>query len=247
MIYYDTDMIIRDVNTAFLENDGFTRGEVIGRSMRAVMGDAICERARPAIEAALRGSRKSAPHGLAPRDTRPVDPDPSRTGVRCSGKVSGLIVLIEDTTELYELESRVSMHEEVFRQSTEAMAIVRLDFRFIWSNPANARTWGHTARASSASIWSMSSAKGGSWTGPSPIWSAVLPVSRSSITSRICPRTAILPISISIACLSATARVRVIAAAVTRRDVTSATMMKAELLRQARQDALTGLANRYAL
>lgn len=248
MIYYDTDMVIRDVNQAFLDNDGFTRAEVIGRSMRTVMGDAICERARPAIEAALRGEPQvSTTWGLR-RATRDrlirIRHEPV---FDAAGKVSGLIVLIEDTTELYELESRVSMHEEVFRQSTEAMSIVGLDFRFIWSNPANARTWGFTAENIVGKHLVDVIGERGFLDRAKPN------LERCFAGEQVEYHFAHMSENGDIAYFDLNcvpfrnSTGEVIAAAVTRRDVTTSTMMKAELLRQAREDALTGLANRYAL
>ncbi|SDT93689.1 EAL domain-containing protein [Stappia sp. ES.058] len=248
MIYYDTDMIIRDVNRAFLENDDFTRADVIGRPMRTVMGDAIWERARPAVEAALRGEPQVTTTWGLRRATRErlmrIRHEPV---FDAAGTVTGLIVLIEDTTELFELENRVSMHEEVFRQSTEAMSIVGLDFRFIWSNPATAKTWGYTAEEIIGKRLVDVIGERGFLERAKPHLDRCFSGEQVEYQFKHDFANGDI-VYFELNCVpfrSSTGEV--IAAAVTRRDVTSATMMKAELLRQARQDALTGLANRYAL
>ncbi|WP_425090042.1 putative bifunctional diguanylate cyclase/phosphodiesterase [Stappia sp.] len=158
-----------------------------------------------------------------------------------------MLVLVEDTTELFELESRVSMHEEVFRQSTEAMAIVGLDYRFVWSNAANAKTWNQTAEGIVGKHLIDVIGERGFLDRAKPHLDRCFAGEQVEYSFRhVSDDGEISHFDLNCVPFRDTEG-DVIAAAVTRHDVTAAAMMREELLRQARQDALTGLANRYAL
>jgi PAS domain S-box-containing protein len=62
--YWDLDQISRFANPAYLEWLGLTAEPIEGRSFREVFGERIYERARPMIEAALRGQGQSIERGF---------------------------------------------------------------------------------------------------------------------------------------------------------------------------------------
>jgi diguanylate cyclase (GGDEF)-like protein/PAS domain S-box-containing protein len=138
----DRNLTVRDVNAACLETEGLDRADFVGRHLADVMGRKVYERRQPHIEAALAGeARTSVEWGLR-RATRGqllrIRHEPVRDE---AGEVIGMLLTMEDRTDLHELEQRVSMQDEVISQTSDALAVVDTEFRFLWANPAYAMIW----------------------------------------------------------------------------------------------------------
>lgn len=247
-LFYDSDYVIRGINDAFLAHEGFDRAEVLGRTMASVFGEALFEYRKPALEAALAGERQCFVEWGMRRSTRDLlirltlEPIRSEDGLIC-----GILLLMEDTTTLYELETRVSMHEEVVRQSSEAMAVVSTDFRILMSNRANAETWGLTAQEIIGRHVRDVIGEENFRNRAEPNLSRVFAGERVEYDFRLEAEDGSVAFY-ELTCVPFRGEDGVITgAAITRRDVTKAALMREELERRARQDTLTGLANRYAL
>lgn len=248
MLCCDRDYIIRHINDAFLRHESFLREETVGRSIAKVFGEAFFRSRKPALDVTLAGQPQSmlewgtrrASRGrlLRIRQEPVVAPD---------GDVTGVLLMIEDTTALHDLTSRVSMHDEVFRQSSECMAVIGSDFRYLWSNPANAASWGLTheeiiGRDLVSVIGERHFAELAREKLSACFGGETLQYEYEHIDptgKRIFYEVRLQPFR------EADGKIK--GAVVSKRDVTRATMMARQLRRQASEDFLTGLANRYAL
>jgi PAS domain S-box-containing protein len=109
------------VNQAYGDWFGMQRSEIVGKSVREMLGARAFEAVRPAMEAALRGERityettAAHPRG-GPRHVR-VTYVPQRDR---SGRVVGFAALILDTTEQKRAERRLQILAEASAAFTEA-------------------------------------------------------------------------------------------------------------------------------
>lgn len=142
ILFCDCKLIVRDVNPALLETEGLDRSAFVGRPLSEVMGKAVYERRLPQVEAALAGQAQTTVEWGLRRATRGqllrIRHEPVRDE---AGQVIGVLLTMEDRTDLHELEQRVSMQDEVIRQTSDALAVVDRAFNFLWANPAYAMIW----------------------------------------------------------------------------------------------------------
>lgn len=248
MLYCDRNLIVREVNATCLQVEGLIRSEMIGRSLEDIYGAAIFDARRPNIEAALRGEPQSTVEWGLRRATRGRLLRIRHQPVWGSaGEVIGFLVMMEDKTDLHELEQRVSMQEDVIRQTSDALAVVGADYRFHWVNPAYAMIWKRT---------------------PEEVIGLTVPdiIGTDGFRRRVLPRLT--------SCFNGEVtqyefswpngkggdtqfavrleplrdeRGDIVGAVVNMRDITEAAILNQRLRRQALEDALTGLANRHAL
>ncbi|WP_417769637.1 putative bifunctional diguanylate cyclase/phosphodiesterase [Stappia sp.] len=248
MVYCDRNLVIREVNAACLQVEGLSRSQMVGRSLEDIYGPALRDARRPSIEAVLRGEPQTAVEWGLRRATRGrllrIRHEPVWDA---AGEVIGFLVMMEDKTDLHELEKRVSMQEDVIRQTSDALAVVGADYRYHWVNPAYAMIWKRT---------------------PEEVIGLTVPdiIGNEGFRGRVLPRLT--------SCFngevtqyefswpngnggSTQFAVRleplrddngdIVGAVVNMRDITEAAILNRRLRRQALEDALTGLANRYAL
>ena len=239
---------IWDVDGAFLDMEGARRGDVIGRTVADILGQTVFDLRRENLDEAFSGkaSRIRVP-GVRDKTRgkylevffQPVFND--------AREVACVICAARDVTQFQHLNERLSMHEEILRQTTDRISVIGTDFRYKMTNAANAAFSGKSpeefiglhvrdhigpdrfdrrARAHFENCFAGQSVE--------YEHELVLP---SGVTRHI--------------------RVRmdpyrddggeVTGALVVLRDITEAALMAQTLRRQAREDALTGLANRHAL
>lgn len=248
MLYCDRNLVIREANAACLHVEGVSRSEMIGRSLKDVYGAAIYEARRHDIEAVLCGEPQSTVEWGLRRATRGrllrIRHEPVWDA---AGEVAGFLVMMEDKTDLHELEKRVSMQEDVIRQTSDALAVVGADYKYHWVNPAYAMIWKRT---------------------PGEVIGLTVPdiIGTDGFRRRVLPRLT--------SCFNGEVTqyefswpngrggetqfaVRleplrdekgdIVGAVVNMRDITEAAILNQRLRRQALEDALTGLANRHAL
>lgn len=107
--YWDRDQVCRFANDAYRIWFGRSRGEVVGHTMRELLGPDLYARNLPHIEGALRGERQRFERSI---------PRPDGAGVRDSiatyvpdirdGEVAGFFVHVADATALKDRERELS-------------------------------------------------------------------------------------------------------------------------------------------
>ncbi|MHC5654439.1 EAL domain-containing protein [Stappia sp. ICDLI1TA098] len=142
MIYFDTELIVRAVNDAFLADDRVAREDIVGRHVSDLLGPSVFETRLGQIKAALNGEetcivdwgQRGASRGRLLR----IHHIPVRGE---GGDVVGVLVRLEDATRLHDLERRVSMLGEVFNQTADGLAVIGTDYRYVWANHSYTRRW----------------------------------------------------------------------------------------------------------
>lgn len=246
ILFCDRDMIVRDVNAAFLETEGLTRAEVLGKTLAELVGQAVFERDRPQIEAALAGEAQSVVEWGLRRATRGrlmrIHHEPVRDA---AGAVIGFLSMLEDTTDLHELRQRVSMQDEVINQTSDALAVVDPDYRYLWANPAYARLWNRTTEdVVGRTVPEV--------VGHAGFQERVLPYLTGCFEGRVAQYTferegeETEHLSVRLEPLRGE-NGEIVGVVVNARDVTEEAQLNQRLRRQALRDTLTDLANRHAL
>lgn len=248
MLYCDKNLVIREANAVCLQVDGLSRSEVIGRSLEDVYGVAICDARRPNIDAVLRGEPQSTIEWGLRRATRGrllrIRHEPVWDA---AGEVIGFLLMMEDKTDLHELEQRVSMQEDVIRQTSDALAVVGADYRYHWVNPAYAMIW----RRAPEEVIGLTVPD---IIGTEGFRQRVLPRLTSCFNGEVTQYEFSWPngkgsdtqYAVRLEPLR-DEKGDIVGAVVNMRDITEAAILNQRLRRQAMEDALTGLANRYAL
>lgn len=248
ILFCDRDMVVRDVNAAFLETEGFTRGEVVGKTLVELIGPAVFERDRPQIEAALAGEAQSVVEWGLRRATRGrllrIRHEPVRDE---AGAVIGFLSMLEDTTDLHQLRQRVSMQDEVINQTSDALAVVDADYRYLWANPSYARLWNRlTEEVVGRTVAEV--------IGHEAFHERVLPHLIGCFEGRVarytftCEREGKAETHVSVRLEPLRGEnCEIVGVVVNARDVTEEAQLNQRLRRQALRDTLTDLANRHAL
>lgn len=248
ILFCDRNLIVRDVNPACLEMEGLDRSAFVGRPLSEVVGKTVYERRLPQIEAALAGQAQTTVEWGLRRATRGrllrIRHDPVRDE---TGEVIGVLLSMEDRTDLHELEQRVSMQDEVIRQTSDALAVVDGEFNFLWANPAYAMIWNRLPEE----VMGMPVPD---VIGMDAFEERVLPhltrcfsgevVQYDLVRRRVDGEEA--HFSVRLEPLKGDDDI-LIGAIVNMRDVTETALLDRRMRRQALLDTLTDLANRYAL
>ncbi len=118
--YWDVQMRCRFSNRANAEYFGLTPDQLVGMTTQELHGEAFYEKARPNIEAALRGERCSFVRETPRRDggmeKHQVHYTPDITD---QGEVQGLYVISFDITELKAVEAELQRANEALAQSRD--------------------------------------------------------------------------------------------------------------------------------
>ena len=142
MMVFDRHLVVRGANRASREAEG-ADASVMGRPFVSVFGNAVYAARRALLHRALSGEvitfvdwslRESSRGRILRVSYLPVFDE--------VGEVDGLVMILEDTTCVHDLERKVSMQDEVFNQTSDGLAIVGIDYRYLWANRAYAARWG---------------------------------------------------------------------------------------------------------
>lgn len=248
MFVCDRSYRIWDVDGAFLDMEGLGREDVIGKHVDEVLGPRVFALRKPNIDDAfegrpsrirVQGIRSHTRDKLLDVYFQPVaGPD---------GRIECVISAARDISQFQAINERLSLHEEIVRQTTDRISVVGTDFRYKFTNAANAAYYGRQPEEFIG--LHVSDLIGGERFG-----------GRAKAHFEAC--FAGRSVEYEHELVDAEGETRFVrvrmdpyrgadgtvnAAIVVLRDVTSASLMARELRRQAREDALTGLANRHAL
>ena len=248
MVVCDRAYRIWDVDGAFLEMENLTREEVIGRHLAEIVGPRVFALRKPHIDEAFAGhpSRirvQGVRAGMVGRLFEVAIQPVSAPG----GEVACVVVSVRDVSQFQAMNERLSLHEEIVRQTTDRISVIGRDFCYKFTNAANATFYGiapeafqgvHVAEMIGQERFERQ-ARGQllqCFAGQSVEYQHEL-VDQAGETRFL--RVRMDPYRDADGTVSA--------AIVVMRDVTAASLMEMELRRQAREDALTGLANRHVL
>ncbi len=239
---------IWDVDGAFLDMEGSGRADVIGRTVEEILGPKVFALRKHNLDEAFAGkaSRVRVP-GVRDKTRgkylevffQPVFND--------AGEVVCVICAARDVTQFQHLNERLSMHEEILRQTTDRISVIGTDFRYKMTNAANAAFSGkspeefigmHVRDHIGAERFDLRAKAHfeNCFAGQSVEYEHELKLP-SGVTRHIHVRMDPYRDDGG----------EVTGAMIVLRDITEAALMAQTLRRQAREDALTGLANRHAL
>ena len=130
--YLDTQERYTFVNKALAEWFGLPRKEILGRTMREVIGDEAYRARQPMISAALAGERQWFAAGFDHRTRGQLAVQSEYIPQKsASGQVDGLVILVQDVTEQRIAERSLRESEARFRRIADSapamMWVTRLD------------------------------------------------------------------------------------------------------------------------
>lgn len=244
----DRNYIVWEANAKFLDDFCLSEDAVIGRPLALAIGQKIFARRKPSIDQALSGE-----------STRLLEWQTDGTGARFildishvpvrdrHGEIVGAIVSAIKASEQQELKQRLSMYREVLRQTTDRVGVVGTDFRFRFCNDANAAY--HRRRPEDIV---------GCHVGEMIGWDLFEAHGRDNYNKCFSGDTLEFDLDLTkpgeephIANVRMypyrEGKDEITGAVVAVRDITQSALMAKEIRRRAREDALTGVHNRYAL
>ncbi|WP_417769628.1 putative bifunctional diguanylate cyclase/phosphodiesterase [Stappia sp.] len=248
MFVCDRSYRIWEVDGAFLDMEGLDREDVIGRSIEEVLGPRVFALRKPFFDDAFEGRpsrirvagiRSHTRNKLLDVYFQPV--------LTADGEVACVISAARDISHFQAMNERLSLHEEIVAQTTDRISVIGTDFRYLFTNAANGAFHrrpvqdfiGRHVRAiigEEAFDLRARSKFEACFAGHTIEYEYEL-LDSEGVTRVM--RARMDPYRNS--------EREVSAAILVLRDITAASMMAKELRRQAREDALTGLANRHAL
>ncbi|MXN65960.1 EAL domain-containing protein [Stappia sp. GBMRC 2046] len=244
----DRNYIVWEANAKFLNDFSLVADVVIGRPLSCAIGQKIFERRKPSIDQALSGET-----------TRLLEWETDRTGARFildishvpvrdrQGEIVGAIVSAIKASEQQELKQRLSMYREVLRQTTDRVGVIGTDYRYRFCNDANAAY--HRRRPEDIIGCHLGDMIG---------WALFEEHGRKNYDSCFAGESLEFELDLTkpgeapeIANVRMypfrEGRDEITGAVVVIRDITETALMAKEIRRRAREDALTGVYNRYAL
>ena len=156
--YCDASLRYRFINRALAEWFERPRSDILGKSMRDVLGDTAYPMREPMVKAAMRGERQwfasDYDHPARGRLTVQTEYIPQ---LAPDGSVAGLIMLVEDVTEQRLAGRAVRESEERFRRIADSapmpMWVTRLDRSRDFVNDAYAELMGVSREEALRSDW----------------------------------------------------------------------------------------------
>jgi diguanylate cyclase (GGDEF)-like protein/PAS domain S-box-containing protein len=244
----DRNYRIWDVDGAFLDMEGARRDDVIGRTVAEILGQKVFDLRRENIDEAFSGkaSRIRVP-GVRDKTQGKYLEVFFQPVFNHTREVACVICSARDVTQFQHLNERLSMHEEILRQTTDRVSVIGTDFRYKMTNAANAAFSGkspddfigmHVRDHIGAERFDLRAKAHFErcFAGQSVEYEHELTLP-SGVTRHI--RVRMDPYR--------DGEGKVTGAMIVLRDITEAALMAQTLRRQAREDALTGIANRHAL
>ncbi len=244
----DRDYRMWDVDGAFLDMEGLSRAEVIGRRVEDILGSKVFALRRDNLDEAFAGqaSRIRVP-GVRDKTLGKYLEVFFQPVFGRDEEVACVICAVRDVTQFQNLNERLSMHEEILRQTTDRISVVGTDFRYRMTNRANAAFSGlspddfigvHVRDHIGAERFNKRAKAHFErcFAGQSVEYEHELSVPGGEMRHM---RVRMDPYRDD--------EGEVTGALIVLRDITEAALMAKTLRRQAREDALTGLANRHAL
>ncbi|NRG19640.1 EAL domain-containing protein [Rhizobiales bacterium] len=244
----DRDYIVWEANAKFLDDFCLTKDDVIGHPIAAAIGKKIFERRKPSIDQALSGESTRLLEWQTDRSGARFILDISHVPLRDrNGEIVGTIISAIKASEQQELKQRLSMYREVLRQTTDRVGVIGTDYRYRFCNDANAAY--HQRRPEDIIGchlgdmigWDLFEKHGQEkydrcFAGESLEFDLDLTKEGQApeiVNVRMYPYRE--------------GEDEITGAVVTIRDITGSALMAKEMRRRAREDALTGVYNRYAL
>lgn len=246
----DRNYRIWDVDGAFLDMEGARRGDVIGRTVEEILGPKVFALRQLNLDEAFAGkASRIRVSGVRDRTLGKYLEVFFQPVCDADGKVACVICAARDVTQFQHLNERLSMHEEILRQTTDRISVIGTDFRYKMTNAANAAFSGkspeefigmHVRDHIGAERFDLRAKAHFErcFAGQSVEYEHELTLP-SGVTRHI--RVRMDPYR------DGDGGGKVTGALLVLRDITEAALMAQTLRRQAREDALTGLANRHAL
>lgn len=139
--YMDRNITYRFVNESFCKWFGLPRADILGHSMRELMGEAAFETAWPHIQLTLDGHQTSLINHIRHADgtihTTHITYTPDR---QPDGQVRGFISSVDDITYQKEVEEQLRQSEERYRtlveNQSEGVLMIDADLRIEYANLA---------------------------------------------------------------------------------------------------------------
>ena len=148
LYYLDSGQVLRAVNQPYCTMIGLGEGELLGRTLREVLGEATYELNRVFTERALGGERvryerKASPRPSGPRDLE-IELLPDRDE---RGAVRGVVAVVRDVTAQNEAQRRIeeagARLSAVVDSAMDAIVIADRERRILHFNPAAERIFGY--------------------------------------------------------------------------------------------------------
>lgn len=244
----DRNYRIWDVDGAFLDLEGLGREDVIGKHVDEVLGPRVFALRKANIDDAFegrpsriraKGIRSHTRDKLLEVYFQPVTgPD---------GRVACVISAARDVSHFQAINERLSLHEEIVRQTTDRISVIGTDFRYKFTNAANAAYYGRQPEdfiGLHVSELIGSERFGGRARGQFEACFGGQSIEYEHELVDAQGENRFLRVRMD---PYREADGELTGAIVVLRDVTTASLMARAIQRQAREDALTGLANRHAL
>lgn len=248
LYFCDHRYVIREVNAIMAERMGVPRDQIIGREIREVLGPLIFQLRKPCLDKALAGEHNRVLEWGVRLESHGKLLDISHSPVRGpEGEIVGVAVRHDDVTKIHNMREQLGIHEEVLRQTSDRIAVIGTDYRCLLTNRENARHHGvepedligqHVADLTGADrFYGRIKAHYDRCFAGEVVEYEIDHPDREGRTRWL--RVRMDPYrdrcGVIMGCV------------VTVRDITQATLMLQKIKRQVLEDALTGLANRYAL
>tara|TARA_R110001599_G_scaffold353737_1_gene595983 strand:+ start:2926 stop:4551 length:1626 start_codon:yes stop_codon:yes gene_type:complete len=144
--YWDRDLSFRFANEAYQEWFGIRPQNIIGSSVRELMGEELYALNEPHILAALAGKQQSFHRRLTKSDGSVgyilgnYVPDIDEQGV-----VTGIFILAVDVTELKKAEAQLELAASVFESTSEGIAVTDDKGIILSVNPAFSEITGYSS------------------------------------------------------------------------------------------------------
>ena len=135
--YWDSQLLCRFSNAAYVEWFGKTPQDMQGASMRSVLGDALFEANARQIQGALHGEPQEFEHiiqrpdGSERHTLANYIPDRDANGV-----VNGFFALVTNITRMWEADAAIRLSASVFEATTEGIMVTDAEAKIVSVNAA---------------------------------------------------------------------------------------------------------------
>lgn len=143
--YWDTQLVCRFANKAYLEWFGKTPEQMMGLEMTSVLGDQLFQQNLPFINNALAGNYQQferaihRPDGSIGYTLADYIPDKDMTG-----NVKGFFALVTNITRLREADAAIRMSASVFEATAEGIMVTDTAANIVSVNPAFSAITGYS-------------------------------------------------------------------------------------------------------